>query len=73
MPVYTENITLRSKGSFELRHFEFQHSKYFWNGDEWCFTPIDRLVAEDTLEDILENTNGCTDRERHDLYVQLKF
>lgn len=67
LPIYTENINLPNIGPFELRHFEFQHNKYFWNSDEWCFTSVDRLTVAETLEEILEHSRGCTDIERHNL------
>lgn len=70
VPIYTENISLPNIGTFEFRHFEFQQSKYFWNSDEWCFLPVERLTVQHTLEEIVENSRGCTDKDRHNLYVQ---
>lgn len=67
--VYTETTCLPNTGLFELRYFEFQHSKYFWNNDEGRFCPIERLIVQETLDEILENSHGCTDNERLNLYV----
>lgn len=69
MPIHAEKINLFNSGPFELRYFEFQHNKYFWNSDRWSFLPVEALIVQDTLEDIVEHSRGCTDKERQNLYV----